>query len=63
MNLKKITVEKSLKNVTATLSFEGLQPSSTALEMSTRVLEGKVTGIEAREVIFNKYKIKAKAHV
>lgn len=63
MNVKKISVERSLKNVTATLAFEGLKPSNTALSMSKQVLEGKISGLEAREAIFNKYNIKAKAHV
>lgn len=63
MNKKNISVEKSLKNVTATLAFEGLKPSKTALKMSKQVMEGKVSGLEAREAIFMKYSIKAKAHV
>lgn len=63
MNKKYISVERSLKNVTATLAFEGLKPSNTAVRMSKLVLEGKATGLEAREAIFNKYNIKAKAHV
>lgn len=60
---KNISVERSLKNVTATLAFEVLKPSSTALNLSKELLEGKVTGLEARTAIFNKYNIKAKAHV
>lgn len=63
MDSKKKSVEKSLKNVTATLAFEGLKPSSTALDLSKQLLEGKVTGLEARKAIFDKYNIKAKAHV
>lgn len=63
MDSKKKSVEKSLKNVTATLAFEGLKPSSTALNLSKQLLEGKVTGPEARKAIFDKYNIKAKAHV
>lgn len=63
MNSKKISVEKSIKNVTATLAFEGLKPSNTAISMSRQVLEGKLSGVEARAAIFSKYNIKVKAHV
>ena len=58
MNKKNISVEKSLKNVTATLAFEGLKPSDTALRMSKLVLEGKISGSEAREAIYRKYNIR-----
>lgn len=60
---KKIFVEKSLKNIRATLAFEGLKPSDTALEMSRMILEGKNSGTEAREVIFNHYNINSKPKV
>lgn len=62
MHSKTKSIEKSLKNMKATLAFEGLQPSSVALDLNRLVLEGKVSGEEARQAIFNLYKVKAKAH-
>ncbi len=63
MESKKTSVEKSLKNVTATLVFEGFKPSALALDMSRLILEEKISGLEAREVIFNHYNIKSKPKV
>lgn len=63
MDIKKIFVEKSLKNITATLAFERLKSSDLALDMSRMILEEKISGLEAREVIFNHYNIKSKPKV
>lgn len=63
MNKKKIFVENSLENVAATLAIEGLKPSDTAIQMSRLILEEKIPGLEAREVIFNHYNIKSKPKV
>lgn len=44
-----------MQSVKATLSFEGLKPSSHASRISLRYLEGKLTKQEARAQIMRKY--------
>ncbi|MBF4695973.1 antitoxin VbhA family protein [Fusibacter ferrireducens] len=63
MSIKKLSIEKSLKNVAATLAFENLRPSRTAINMSKQVLEGKITGTEARAEILKNYNVQVKSNV
>ena len=60
---KKNSIDKTLKNVTATLGFEGLKPSDYAIELNKMLLEGKISSVDARAAILNKYSIKAKVDV
>ncbi len=41
MSYKPLSVDRIIKNVSATLAFEGLKPSVLALEMNKMLLEGQ----------------------
>ena len=53
-------VDHELRNVQATLSFEGLTPSKRAISINRKMLSGKITGKEARRMILSKYNLKVK---
>lgn len=46
-----------VKNVKATLGFEGLKPSAHATRVYSNYLQGKITKQEARDEILRKYSI------
>lgn len=57
---KKKDVDHELRNVQATLSFEGLTPSKRTISINRKMLSGKITGEEARRMILSKYNLKVK---
>ncbi len=59
MLTKKEDVDCKLRNVQATLYFEGLTPSKRAISINKKLLCGKITGEEARKMILSKYNFKA----
>jgi len=50
-------IERAMKNVDATLGFEGLKPSKEANSVNKRMLSGEITGSEARKLILAKYNL------
>ena len=60
MLTKKKDVDHELRNVEATLSFEGLTPSKKAISINKKMLCGKITGEEARKMILSEYNLKVK---
>lgn len=52
--------ERIHASVNATLEFEGLQPSQEANDANLRMLNGEITGDEARRIILSKYKLGGK---
>lgn len=63
MGIRKRSVENSLKNIKATMAFEGLTPSNKAMEMSRLILEGRMTGNQATAEIIKFYGLKGKSDV
>lgn len=63
MSYKPLSVDRIIKNVSATLAFEGLKPSVLALELNKMLLEGKTSSNEARTAILNQYNLKGKSRV
>lgn len=49
-----------LKSVNATLLFEGLKPSKVANESSMKMLNGEISGDEARRRILSSYNLVTK---
>jgi len=60
MLAKKTDIDYKLKNVEATLSFEGLTPSRRAKLINQKMLYGKITGTEARKMMLSKYNLTVK---
>ena len=50
-------VERAVKNVNATLSFEGLTPSENAERLNKKMLNGEISGEEARKQILSNYNL------
>ncbi len=50
-------VERAVKNVNATLSFEGLTPSKNAERLNRKMLNGEISGEDARKQILSKYNL------
>lgn len=50
-------IERILANVEATLGFEGLTESDLGKYVNELMLKGKITGEEARAIIFIHYRI------
>lgn len=49
------SIDKIVRNVTATLAIEGLKPSKTAVIINRQFLEGKISSHEAIQRIKAKY--------
>lgn len=55
-SLSEKEIEQIIKNVKATMSFEGLEVTKEIDELGKRVLNGEISGDEAIEIIKVKYK-------
>ncbi|MGB3366894.1 MAG: antitoxin VbhA family protein [Acidaminobacteraceae bacterium] len=53
-------INRVMKNVSATLSFEGLKPSRVANSANKKMLSGEITGAEARQMILSSYNLTVK---
>ncbi len=60
MTNKVIDINRVMKNVKATLEFEGLIPSEFANETNEKMLTGEISGDEAREMILTYHDIAVK---
>lgn len=60
MKPKKRTADETIKNVTATLGFEGLKSSDLAIDLSRKIVEGSISSSEARKAIYAKYGLQGK---
>lgn len=58
MSNNKSDIDYNLKNVQATLSFEGLASSERVISINRQMLYGHITGEEARKMILSKYNFK-----
>jgi len=60
MHKKTIDFNLAMKNVKATLDFEGLKPSDFANQTNLRMLNGEISGEEAREMILSYHNVMVK---
>lgn len=57
VNGNKSDHRKQIMNIIATMSFEGIHINDDTIELCEKVLDGKMSGDEARQIIYNKYRI------
>lgn len=57
---RKNSIDKIIRNVTATLAIEGLKPSKSAVHINRQFLEGKISSSEAIQRIKANYIPKVK---
>jgi hypothetical protein len=56
MNKQKIQrIQRIIANANASLKMEGLKPSSFALELAQKQLEGKISSNQVTQLILDKY--------
>lgn len=60
MQKKVIDIKLAMKNVDATLEFEGLIPSKFATVTNIRMLNDEISGDEARELILTYHNVMVK---
>lgn len=53
-------INRVMKNVKATLEFEGLTPSDFANQTNLRMFNGEITGQEARQMILSYHNVAVK---
>jgi len=52
-------IEQSINSVKVTMRFEGMELPDYCIDLGRKILEGKITGDDARNILKQKYKIKS----